>query len=189
LDIAVNHITQETDQTELKKLLKLVMQGDRTAQAALYKQYYSKFMSVCLRYCQHTDDAAAVLNKAFLKIFKGLKQFDTTQSFDGWGYRIVQNTAIDFVRKEVRKQRNVSWDEVPIEPSIDSDVLEHFNAQAVLNLIMKLPTATRTVFNMFAIDGYSHKEIAKALKISEGTSKWHVNAARKQLKQQIEAEL
>ena len=189
MDIAVNHITQETDQIELNKLLEWVIQGDRTAQAALYKKYYSKFMGVCLRYCQNKDDAAAVLNKAFLKIFNSLKNFDITKSFEGWGYRIVQNTAIDFVRKEVRKQRNVSWDDVAIEPSIDSDVLEHYNAQAVLNLIMKLPTATRTVFNMFAIDGYSHKEIAKELKISEGTSKWHVNTARKQLKEQIEAEL
>lgn len=189
MEIAINHIAQESERSEQKKLLELVMQGDRTAQALLYKQYYGKFMAICLRYCENTDDAAAVLNKAFLKIFKNLSTFDTTKSFDGWGYRIVQYTAIDFVRKEVKNQRNISWDEVSVEPSIASNALDSLNVQSVLNLIQQLPTATRTVFNMFAIDGYSHKEIAKELKISEGTSKWHVNAARKQLKELIEAEL
>jgi len=128
----------------------------------------------------------AVLNHGFLKVFKYLSTYDDKYEFGGWIYRIVQYTAIDHVRKHVRKTKQLPTQELDVEIEIESNAIEKLYADDLISLLHRLPYTTKVVFNLFAIEGFSHTDIAKELEMSVGTSKWHVNNARKRLKKWIE---
>jgi RNA polymerase sigma factor (sigma-70 family) len=170
-------------------LIALCIKRDRKAEYELYKQSYSYLMSICMRYSRDKDTASEMLNAAYLKILTSLTSYKPEIPFKSWIRRIMVNTLIDEYRKNKREKEKVSYVEEYFDSTDFSDVneaLSRISCQQILEQINRLPEATRKVFNLFAIDGYSHKEIGEMLEISEGTSKWHLNAARQKLKEYIE---
>jgi RNA polymerase sigma factor (sigma-70 family) len=154
------------------------------AQAALYKKYYGTLMSICVRYLGDRDHALEVLNNGFLKIFKSLKSYRQQGSFEGWMKRIVYHCVLDFIRQNANYKKKIVFESV--EAGVEESTASKLYAADLLKLLDQVPIASRTVFNMFAIDGYKHEEIAESLGIAVGTSKWHLSEARKILKALIE---
>jgi len=171
------------------QLIALCIKQDRKAEYELYKLTYSYLMSICMRYSRDKDTASESLNMGFLKILKNLTTYKPEIPFKAWIRRVMVNTLIDEYRKNKREREKVTYVEEYYDSSDFSDVneaLSRINYNQLLTQINLLPEATKKVFNLFAIDGYSHKEIGEMLMISEGTSKWHLNAARQKLKEYIE---
>ncbi|MGJ1497215.1 RNA polymerase sigma factor [Sphingobacterium spiritivorum] len=164
------------------KLVKGCKANKRQAQEVLYKLYYEDMLRLCFRYLRSDDLALEALNSGFLKIFQNINTFDPQKGDLGaWIRTIMVRSCIDLSRKEARFNYSAIQDvteEVYIEPS----VLDKLFAEDLLNLIRLLPVATQIVFNLSVIDGYSHQEIAEQLGISEGTSRWHLSEAKKQLR-------
>ncbi|MCE3229333.1 MAG: polymerase sigma factor, sigma-70 family [Bacteroidetes bacterium] len=170
-------------------LIASCIKRDRKAEYELYKNTYSYLMSICLRYTKDKDMASEMLNVGFLKILSNLEKYNLAIPFKVWIRKIMVNTLIDEYRKSKREKERVTY----VEEYYDStdyseanEAISKINVQQIYALINDLPEATKQVFNLFVIDGYAHKEIADMLGISEGTSKWHLNAARQKLKDQIE---
>lgn len=168
-----------------KELLDACRKEERRAQFELYRLCYSILLSVCLRYEKNKEDAEFLLNKAFYKILKNLDKYADNVPFEAWIRRITINTVIDEYRKN--KKDIVDYVEEPtnIAPNKAVDYNEadqKYDAEELQNLIDQLPPVSKKVFNLYVLDGYSHKEIAEKLSMSEGTSKWHLSSARKKLK-------
>ena len=166
-----------------KELVAGCKQHSKVHQKALYQQYYRLMFGVCLRYTDNRDDAEDVLQEGFIKVFQHLKNFRGQGSLEGWIRRIMVHTSIEHYRKRSR------YFMVDIEHARDvelsADQLGHLTREELLVLIRALPAGYRTVFNLYVIEGYSHKEIAKMLKISEGTSKSQLSRAKGLLKTQV----
>lgn len=175
-------------------LLQSAQKGDRKAQYALYRFCFPVLMPVCVRYKRDEQEAVAALNHGFLKILNNLGRYQAEVPFGAWARRIMINTLIDEFRRE-KKWREATvfsenFEREHAGGAVDwNEADQRFDLQQLEQLLHRLPPATRQVFNLFAIDGFSHTEIAAALDISEGTSKWHVNSARKQLQGWIRSEL
>jgi RNA polymerase sigma-70 factor (ECF subfamily) len=168
-----------------KKLLVECEQGSRRAQYELYRLCYGILLSVCLRYEKNKEDAEFLLNKAFFKILKNLKNYQDKVPFEAWIRRITINTAIDEYRKSKRSKIDYVEEPMPSQPLAGMDFNEaekKFDADELLEMVKKLPPVSQKVFNLYVIDGYGHKEIGERLEMSEGTSKWHLSSARKKLK-------
>lgn len=163
-----------------KEIILACKQNDRRAQEALYRQYFPLVKSICLRYTQDEDRLVTIINNGFLKVFKGIKDYTFSGSFEGWVRRVVFNAMCDFFRKENKYLKNTSFD-VP-EKSQQSEALSDLYYADLIDVVEKLPNKTGDVFKKYAIEGYNHREIGEALGMSEGTSKWHLFEARKQLK-------
>lgn len=159
------------------------MKNDRRAQEQLYKKFYHALMALCIRYAKDRHDAVEVLNDGFLKVFKNIDQYDAAKaSLYTWMRRIIINTAIDFLRKkQVYYDMDALLDD-QVETGIENEALGKMSGEELEKVIRQLPSATYTVFNLYAIDGFSHREISAMLQISEGTSRWHLSEARRQLK-------
>ncbi len=152
-------------------------------------------IAVCLRYLKNREDASEVLNTAFLKVFEKLKQYKSEGSLEGWIKRIVINSSLDFIRSNKSyRDKFVLTDEFPLYGSpeeIDHEAIDFSDAdmflskEEIVELISELPPATRIVFNLYVIDDFSHKQVARHLNISTGTSQWHLSNARKLLKEKI----
>jgi len=171
------------------KLIALCIRQDRKAEYELYRISYSYLMSICLRYSRDRDRASESLNLGYMKILSNLKSYKPEIPFKAWIRRIMINTLIDEYRKNKRESEKVKYVDEYFDSNSFSDVNEalgRLDIQQIYKEINKLPEATKNVFNLFVIDGFSHKEIAEILHISEGTSKWHLNAARQKLKEEIE---
>lgn len=140
-----------------------------------------------MRYLNNHDDAIEAVNSGFLKVFQQIHQFNGQGTLEGWMYHIVRNTIVDVQRKKVKytAMEGVSIED-SLHNSIADNISEHLHAIDLLKLLNTLPEATKMVFNLFAIEGFKHQEIAKMLNISEGTSKWHVSEARKLLQIALE---
>jgi RNA polymerase sigma factor (sigma-70 family) len=157
------------------------MKNDRQAQEQLYKQFYGPMTSICLRYTHNSDDAIEVLHNGFLKVYKNIHTYDSGKaSLYTWIRTIIINSAIDFIRQRGKLHNTIELDKAE-EPSIDADAVQRMSAHELLKLVQKLSPATQAVFNLYVIEGFNHREIANRLGISEGTSKWHLSEARKQL--------
>ena len=160
-------------------LIKGCILNDRRMQELLYKQYCSSMMVLCKSYAKNDEDAIEVLQDGFLKIFQQIDKYDANRSsLYTWMRTIMVRTAVDFLRKQNRKSVAVEWSEVH-EPVIDAEALYRMAAQQIQWMLQHLPATTRAVFNLYITEGYNHKEIGDLLKISEGTSKWHLSEARK----------
>ena len=171
-------------------LIALCIKHDRKAEYELYKLSYSYLMSICMRYSKDKDSASEALNMGFLKILGNLTSYKPEIPFKAWIRRIMVNTLIDEYRRNKNEREKISYVEEYFDSSDFSEVNEamgRINCEQILQHINSLPEASRKVFNLYAIDGYSHKEIGQILEISEGTSKWHLNAARQKLKACIES--
>lgn len=141
-------------------------------------------MNVAMRYSRDEQDAADILSHAFIKVFKSIASFNAEKgSFHAWLKRIIINEAID----QIKQRNRFSCEELDeaFDPGISNSIIEKTNADEIMQLIKQLPPATHAVFALFALDGYSHKEVASQLGISEGTSKWHLSEARKLLQQKL----
>jgi RNA polymerase sigma-70 factor (ECF subfamily) len=158
--------------------------GDRKAQESLYKALASKMMAVCTRYAKDTFEAEDILQMGFVKVFRKVSEFRSDGSFEGWIRRIMVNTAIETYRKNLRSLNVVDIDEVYDQPQSTFD-MGKLELNDLMKLVQQLSNGYRIVFNMYAIEGYSHKEIAKELGISEGASKSQLSRARGILKDKI----
>jgi RNA polymerase sigma-70 factor (ECF subfamily) len=170
------------------QLIALCIKHDRKAEYELYRLSYSYLMSICMRYSRDKDSASEALNMGYLKILNSLQSYRPEIPFKACIRRIMINTLIDEYRKIKREREKVTYVEEYFDSTDFSDVNEalgRLDYKHLLEQINILPEATRKVFNLFAIDGFSHKEIGEFLGISEGTSKWHLNAARQKLKEYI----
>ena len=137
--------------------------------------------SICLRYTRNHEDAIEVLHNGFLKVFKNIHTYDVGRaSLYTWIRTIIINSAIDFVRQRGKFHTHIELEKVE-EPAIDADAIQRMSSHEVLLLVQQLSPATQTVFNLYVVEGYNHREIANLVGISEGTSKWHLSEARKQL--------
>jgi RNA polymerase sigma factor (sigma-70 family) len=167
-----------------QELIEGCKRNDRLAQKALYKKFSSKMFGVCRRYVKTTENTEEVLLMAFCKVFKKLDTFSGDGSFEGWIRRIMVNESLMFLRKKYRFNEHADVTEIPIK-AVEVSVEDELAAQDILNLLEKLPTGYRTVFNLYVIEGYKHREIAEQLGISINTSKSQLILAKKKLRGMI----
>jgi RNA polymerase sigma-70 factor (ECF subfamily) len=175
-----NHIPSESD------LIKGCIEGDPQMQRELYQRFSSMMYGVCLRYSDNTEDANDVLQEGFIKVYKNLAKFRSEGSFEGWVRRIFINTSIEHYRKKV-KLHNVSEVQENTIEDPDLTALDSLATKDIVNIINELSPGYKQVFNMHVIEGYSHKEIADIMGITEGTSKSQLARAKGVLKKIIEA--
>ncbi len=168
----------------IDSLLEGCRRGDRKAQESLYKILASRMMGICMRYSKDTFEAEDVLQMGFVKVFQKISDFRGEGSFEGWIRRIMVNTAIESYRKNLRNLNLVDIDEVYDQPQNTFD-MSGLELKDLLKLVQQLPNGYRLVFNLYVIEGYSHKEIAKQLGITEGASKSQLSRARAILKEKI----
>ena len=169
---------------KLQQLINGCIQQDRNSQKRLYKLYYGYAMAICLRYTGNRDEAAEVMNQGFFKIFKHLGKYDNSRPFNIWMGRIMTNTAIDYYRAEVKTNRTEELENA--SHVSDAEMADNkLNYNDLLAMVQRLPHAYRVTFNLFAIEGYSHDEIAGMLRISIGASKSNLHRARQKLKEMI----
>ena len=160
--------------------------NDRLAQEQLYKQFHGPMASICVRYTRNEHDAVEVLHSGFLKVFKNIDRFDASKaSLYTWIRTIMVNTAIDFLRQKSRWFIAHSEPEKLESGGIEPEATQRLSVQELLKLVQHLPPATQAVFNLYVIDGYTHKEIGQLLGISDGTSKWHLSEARRLMQQYL----
>jgi RNA polymerase sigma-70 factor (ECF subfamily) len=160
-----------------EELIHGCLRRDRTAQQLLYDRYSSKMYALCYRYVRDAMDAEDILVTAFTKIFERIDQYKGEGSFEGWIRRVMVNEALTFLRRNRSMYLETEIEEANREPDYQS-LADHLEAEDLIKLIQELPTGYRLVFNMYAVDGYSHKEIAGQLGISENTSKSQLSRAR-----------
>jgi RNA polymerase sigma factor (sigma-70 family) len=166
-----------------KNVLEGCIKNNRKDQELLYKQFYGPMMALCIRYTRNEEDAIEVLHNGFLKVFKHLGTYDVSKaSLYTWIKTIVVNSAIDFIRSKQKFGTTIELTEMQ-EVGMDNEAIQRMSATELLQLVRQLPNATQTVFNLYVVEGYNHREIGELLGISEGTSKWHLSEARKQLQQ------
>lgn len=170
-----------------EKLIARCIKQEPKAQYALYRALYGQMMAICSRYERNRQDAQDRMNQGFLKILSNLDKRRPEVPFELWTRRIMINTVIDNHRQE-KQRRDVESLDAPLDEDTLSEVndyLKQMNADAFSDLLACVPDMSRRVFNLFAIDGFAHQEIAQMLGISEGTSKWHVSHARQVMQQSI----
>ncbi len=173
-----NHTITEND------LITGCIAGERQAQEQLYQRFAPKMYAVCLRYANNADDAQDLLQEGFIKVYRNLDKFRKEGSFEGWVRRVFVNTAIEHYRRKVNLNTISEKEERTIED--DSwNVLDHLAEKDIIGLIQELSPGYRSVFNMYVIEGYSHKEIGDILGISEGTSKSQLARAKGILQKKV----
>ena len=167
-----------------KELLKACLQGDRLAQRDIFNMYAGKMMAVCVRYSRHRLEAEDIFQDAFVKVFTHLAEFESTGSFEGWVRRIIINTAI-----KNNQKKSVSHEEIGLEhykeDSAGPEVFSLLSEEELIKLISSLPDGYRMVFNLYAIEGYSHKEISELFNIEESTSRSQLLKARRMLQEKV----
>lgn len=178
--VGFNHLSTLTNilpsQTNEREWVRLCQKQDRKGQYAVYQYYAGKMMAVCRRYLGQSPDAEDALQEGFMKVFTKIDQFTEGKSFEGWIRRIMVNESLMKLRKNgsvYLKDIDATWDVGQPE-----DALMHLSTQEIEQLIADMPDGYRTIFNLYAIEGYSHPEISQMLQISEGTSKSQLSRAR-----------
>lgn len=157
--------------------------NDRKSQELLYRRYFRPMMYMCMKHTEDRDLAMQIVNNGFLKVFKKIDTFQFKGALEGWIRRIVFHCLSDFYKQHSKYVQFLVFEER--DEKIPDQALSNMYFEDILNLVNQLPPATKRVFQLHAIEGYTHKEIASQLEISEGTSKWHLAAARKSLKQML----
>ena len=164
---------------EIKNIINGCLNGNRRDQELLYRRHAPKLYAACLQYSGNDEEARDILQEGFIKIFENLKHYKHEGSFEGWMRRIIVNTALERFRSRHNLYRVDDIDQIP-EPDAEPDNEDYSGLEAVdlMEIIRELPPKYRMVFNLFAIEGYSHKEISQMVNISEGTSKSNLARAR-----------
>ena len=168
-----------------KQLIEGCINNDRKAQKALYDKYSKRMLAVCLRYVKDMEDARDLLQEGFLKLFTNLHTFTGEGLFDGWVRKIFVNCALERLRHQDVLKNAVDIDETDYASTPDESSISQLSADEIMAYVRELRDGFRTVFNMFAIEGYSHKEIGQILNIAESTSRSQYVRARKLLQKMI----
>ncbi len=167
-------------------LVQKCLEKDAMAQQLFFDTYSRKMMGVCLRYAKDNDEAQDILQMGFIKVFEKLNMYKNSGSLEGWIRRVIVNTALDNIRKNKKFDDNIEMDKVDYQLQNNTESgLDSLKAADLLNIIQAMPRGFRTVFNLYAIEGYSHKEIAEELEISVNTSKSQYSRARAYLQKII----
>ena len=167
---------------EERDIIRACVRKERWAQQILYEEFYSTLMAVCLRYAKSEDEAMDILHESFIKIFRSIRKYKPGTSLGAWMRRITVNTAIDYYRRNVRR-RTEDIDQAFGISSKDADAVSQYSEKEILAAVQQLTPAYRTVFNLYVIEGYSHKEIAEQLEITESTSRSNLVKARGKLQE------
>ncbi|MDX1685700.1 MAG: sigma-70 family RNA polymerase sigma factor [Saprospiraceae bacterium] len=178
MDVTIAIKEQEQD------FIQACVRKERWAQKKLYEDNYGIMMSICLRYSKDNDEAMDILHEGFIKIFKNIKKYKPGTSLSAWMRRIMVNTSIDYYRKMVRR-RTEDISEAYDLSSDNPDALSLMSSKEILKGVQTLTPAYRLVFNMYVIEGYSHREIAEQLDITESTSRSNLVKARMKLRTYI----
>lgn len=173
------------NRTDEHELVSRCLKGDTAAQRRLYEHYKVPMFRLCLRYARDWPEAEDMLQDGFVKVFTDLKNYRFEGPLGAWIRRVVLNAALMHVRKQKRLFSSESLENA-INLNACNDVLDELNAQTLTQLLQKLPAGYRAVFNLYAVDGYSHSEIANMLGIDEGTSKSQLFKARRALQAMLE---
>lgn len=166
-----NQMISESD------LIEGCLKGDRRMQYELYQRYAPKMYGVCLRYAANAEEAEDILQEGFIKVYRKMESYRGDGSFEGWIRRIFVNTAIEHFRKKTYLQPITEQEETTIEGKYLS-VMDNLAEKDIIQLVQQLSPGYRTVFNMYVVEGYTHKQIADTLGISEGTSKSQLSRAK-----------
>ncbi len=181
---------------DIDEIIKGCANNDRKSQKYLYEKFYSKMLNTCLRYTHDYDEAKDILQEGFLKIFGSISNYTDSGSFEGWMKRIMVNTAIDYYRKKKRENfittdsdflLGKEEDQIATDSNLEEEDVTAYNLdpKIVMEEIQNLSPAYRIVFNMYVMEGYSHKQIAEILEISEGTSKSNLAKAKMNLQKKL----
>jgi RNA polymerase sigma-70 factor (ECF subfamily) len=170
--------------TELEQLIQGCIRNERGAQEKLYHLFYPRMMALVKRYIAHEEQAEEVMNNGYLRAFQKIKQYNFQGSFEGWLRKIIFHAVADYVKQNAKYTSQVLL--VDKEQFVNKDHADKLYYDQLVKLVQDLPDATRNVFNMYVMEGFTHKEIGNMLGISEGTSKWHLSEGRKVLKERIE---
>ncbi len=176
MDVIIHINPEEFD------LIRACINNERWAQKRLYEDNYSQMMALSLRYAGNNEDALDILHEGFIKVFKNLYKYQPGTSVNAWIRKIIVNTAIDFYRKDI-KRRSDSLDIAKQISTSIPDAISNLTSEEILKALQLLPNSYRSVFNMFVIEGYSHKEIAELLGINESTCRSNLVKARTKLKE------
>jgi RNA polymerase sigma factor (sigma-70 family) len=166
-------------------LIKGCLSGSAQCQRLLYERYAGKMYAVCLRYARNASDAADMLQDGFLKVFTKLDQYGFQGSFEGWIRRIMVNTALRMYQRQRFDLERSGYEVMPDHP-VEPDAVANLTETELLDLVSRLPDGYRVVFNLVAIEGYSHAEVGDLLGIQESTSRSQLTKARRWLGEQIE---
>ncbi len=167
-----------------RELVDGCIRNDRLFQELLYRRFFAKMIAMCLRYTNDREQALEIVNDGFLRVFKKLDTFKFKGSLEGWIRRIVYHSVSDYFRKNSKYLERIVLEEKDSE--LEATAHADLYANDIMGLVGQLPPATQQVFKLYAIEGYTHPEIAKKLNISDGTSKWHLSEARKKLRHLLE---
>jgi len=173
-------------QRELAIIVEKCKKQDRLSQRKVYELFYSKMMGICLRYAKNEDEAKDIVQDGFIKVFEKIDKYSFVGSFEGWLRRIIVNTAIDTYRRNKREyslnEAMVKDESITVEFDEPASLYDSLSIKDVINAMQKLSPAYRTVFNLYVMEGLTHKEIANELNISEGTSKSNLSKAKLNIK-------
>ena len=178
VDLSMDFVLKHRSESDL---IEACISKERWAQRVLYEEFYPSMMTVCLRYSNNRDDALDILHDGFIKVFKHITKYNMGTSLNAWIKRIMINTAIDYYRKRVRR-RTEDIEEVYDMTSKDPGIVSILNAKDILHCLSLLSPSYRAVFNLYVIEGYSHKEIAGKLNISASTSRSNLVKARSKMR-------
>ena len=172
-------------------IIKGSVKNNRESQKALYDCYYSKMLGVCLRYSKDSNEAKEILHEGFFKVFDLIRNFKATDSFEGWIKIIMVNTALDYLNKNKQNLIVSTFDANKtaintVEEVSDEEIIFNIDKEEVLKAVLDLTPAYRKVFNLYLIEGYSHKQISEMLDISEDTSESNLSKARFNLRKNIQ---
>lgn len=186
LEESVNHTMEPSVLAELN-LIKACAAGDIKGQEILYKRFASKMTAICNRYIKNYDTARDVMHDGFIKVFLNIKNFRFESSLETWVTRIMINTTITHLKKEINRQTAADFieNDIPDEHEGEENLPETIEPEKLLELMHEMPVGYRTVLNLYAFENFSHKEIAEKLNISESTSKSQLFKARKMLKKLV----
>ena len=168
-----------------EELRALCIKGDGNAQNELYRRFAPKLWGVCLRYAKNSMSAEDILQEGFIRIFTYLDRFENKGSFEGWMHKTMVNAAINYYKKNLSSAKEAEYNEYISGTSKDADALSELNHRELLKLVQKMPNGYRTIFNLYVIEGYSHRDIAENLNISENTSKSQLSRARAFMQEKI----
>lgn len=163
---------------EEAELIRALQEADASAQGYFYRKYFGKMFGIAFRYASNRESAYEIINTAFLKVFNNISNYREMGSFYGWVATIVKRTAQDYCKQYDFGKKDFASINPPL-PTTYNLAISQLAIEDIFRLVQQLPPASRTVFNLFVIDGYTHAEIAQLLNISPGTSKWHLANARK----------
>ena len=170
---------------KLTNIIEACQKGDKASQKQLYTLFSARLYGVCLRYSNNEEDAKDLLQEGFIKIFKNIKQFNHNGSFEGWMRKIVVNTALERFRKNTRSLTIDNEDYMDSLQLKYEHVLEELAYKDLMKMVQELSDQYRIVFNLYIIEGFSHKEISQKLNITESTSKSNLSRARELLKEKV----